>query len=257
MHPARAGAIGPDADAVLVVADAQHASDQPGGRSSPGSWSTCDGSCPAGETGRAVYVGANDFAVEPVPLDLIEHEMGHSLGLPHSGDRVGAEGNRGVGPFDVMADSAAPRTVDPSRRDAPDMLAIDRLDLGWLPLDDIVVAGDDTTNVELSPSTGSSGTRLLVVPVDEHRVLTVELLPDSGFDDHLATSGVVVHLVDDSPEQCGATTRCTDLRRVQQIVPADGSDRTLLRAGDVVTFLGTTITVESLTDTTASVTAQR
>ena len=49
------------ADGVLVVADAQHAADQPGGRSTPGSWLSCTDVCSAAETGRYVYVGANDF----------------------------------------------------------------------------------------------------------------------------------------------------------------------------------------------------
>lgn len=246
------------AEAVLVVADAQHADDQPGGRSTPGSWLSCTAVCSAAETGRYVYIGANDFsgAIDaPLPLDLIEHEMGHSLGLPHSGDVVGAAGNQGAGPYDVMADPASPRAVDSSRRDAPDLLAIDRLDLGWMSMGDVWVADSAGEPVTLAASTGPTGTRLLVVPLDDHRALTVELLVDSGYDDHLPTSGVVVHLVDDSPAQCGATTRCTDLERVQQIVAADSGDRTLLRAGDTVTVSGATISVDSIDAGEATVTA--
>jgi hypothetical protein len=239
----------PDADAVLVVATAQHASDQPGGRSTPGSWLDCTDACAAAATGRYVYIGANDFVAatdSPMPLDLVEHEVGHSMGLPHSGDAVGADGDQGIGPYDVMADPAAPRAIDPTRRDAPDMLAIDRLDLGWLPSSAVRVAAGSVDHATLSPSTGTSGTRLIVVPIDAHRVLTVELLPDQGYDDHLAHTGVVVHLIDDSPEQCGATTRCTDLERVQQIVAADNSDRTLLGSHDRATFAGRTVVVDAV-----------
>jgi hypothetical protein len=232
-------ASGAQADAVLVVADAQHAADQPGGRSSPGSWLECTDQCAAQQTGRFVYVGANDFApalADAMPLDLIEHEMGHSLGLPHSGDAVGAPGNRGAGPYDVMADSASPRQVDPSRRDGPDLLGIDRLALGWLPADDVaVVTGDDT--VTLSTAAGADGARLMVIGLDQHRALTAELLVDTGYDDHLPHAGVVVHLLDDSAGPY--------LERVQQVVATtDGA--TLLVPGDLVTVGDRTIAVDTI-----------
>jgi hypothetical protein len=125
-------------------------------------------------------------------------------------------------------------------------LAIDRLDLGWLPLDAVRVADGATGQLSLRSATGAKGTRLLIVPIDDHRALTIEQLPDSGYDDHLPSAGVVVHMIDDSPAQCGATTRCTDLQRVQQIVAVDGGDRTLLRAGDVVTTDGWVLRIDSI-----------
>ncbi|MBI5089741.1 MAG: hypothetical protein HZB15_13040 [Actinobacteria bacterium] len=246
------------ADAVLVIADAQHAADQPGGRSSPGSWSTCAEACAARSTGRHVYLGANDFLAGEgeMPLDLVEHEVGHSLGLPHSGDSVGAPGNRGVGPYDLMADPSSPRLIDPARRDGPDLIAIDRLQLGWLPTDAVLVAGTGDGRFEIGPSTGANGPRVIVAPVDDHRALTIELLPDVGFDAHLDRSGVVVHLVEDAPEACGAAVRCTALERRQQIVATSGG-RTLLGAGDTVTQSGWSITVAEVDAGVATVDVER
>jgi hypothetical protein len=242
-------AAGDGSDAVLVIADAQHADDQPGGRAAPGSWLTCTDSCSARATGRYVYLGANDFFVpaETMPFDLIEHEMGHSLGLPHSGAGTTTNENTATGPYDVMANPASARAIDPSRRDAPDLIAVNRLQLGWLAPDAVAVADRSVERVELAPSTGPEGVRLLVAPIDDHRALTVELLPDSGFDDHLPTSGVVVHLIDDSPASCDTTTRCVALER-RQLVVGTGSGIDMLRAGDLLVQWGWRVRVESLTD---------
>ncbi len=260
-----------DADAVFVVADAQHAADQPGGRSTPGGWLTCTADCSAAATGRSVYVGANDFhpgLAGGMPFDLIEHELGHSLGLPHSGGGLGTDGNRAVGPYDMMADPAAPRAADPSRHDAPDTIAINRLDLGWMSTDATHIVQVDASSrtpdrVRLSPSTGSTGIRVALIAIDDHHMLTVELLAPTGFDDHLPRAGVVVHVVNDSPEQCGTTTRCTDLQRVQQIVGADAAnpvndvERTLLGDGDTLTWADWRITIDTVRDGMAWITIGR
>ncbi|MEP7047232.1 MAG: hypothetical protein ABI949_11150 [Ilumatobacteraceae bacterium] len=193
----------PNAHGVLVVADAEHNATQPGGFGNAGS-PCIKAPCPASITRRSVYVGAADFGPQwgdQPPMDLVEHELGHALGWPHSGyDASQVEPHRSA--LDVMSNSAAPRDVNPERRDAPDTLAINRLSAGWLPLSAVRVVPPTGDTVTLSPSNGRAGTRLAVITLDDHRFITIELLVAEGFDDHLRNSGVAVHLIDG-----GDTTR--------------------------------------------------
>lgn len=190
---------GEGARGVIAVADAEHSATEPGGFGNPGG-ACATPPCSAATTRRSVYVGASDFSTDwgdRPPMDLIEHEIGHAIGWPHSGyDESSNDPNQSA--LDVMSDSAAPREVDLGRRDAPDTLAINRLAAGWLPTSAVVVVPAAGSTVTLAPSNGSTGTRLAVIELDDHRFITVELLADEGFDDHLPASGVAVHLVDGS-----------------------------------------------------------
>lgn len=228
----------PTTRAVLVVADADHAEGFQGGIGSPGSLPKGSTAVPVAASRRYVYVGGADFAAEwgeDPPLDLVEHEIGHTLGWAHSGVRSSPPVRSGaadsasggqdpdtvleraavvaaddyLSPVDLMSDSAAPRKADPSRRDGPAPLQLHRVLAGWLPVESVVVT-DESTTVQLEPALGlaagkapdaggdsgvDDGIRLLVLAVDENKFITVELRMATGFDDHLPHDGLVVHVV--------------------------------------------------------------
>jgi hypothetical protein len=184
----------PHTRAVLAVADAEHGPGQQGGFGDAGVVGAPAG--PVTATHRAAYVGASDFNPswgDRPPMDLVEHEVGHTLGWVHSGT-TGGTPEQYLSALDVMSDSASPRSSDPNTRDAPDTLALDRMISGWLPRDAIRVA-QRTTTLHLSPSTGSEGLRLLVLAVDNSSFLAVEYLTASGHDAHLPHAGVAVHRI--------------------------------------------------------------
>lgn len=215
-----------DAKGLFVVADAEHGGTEPGGFGDIGA-ACAQTSCPVADTGRAAYIGASDFHPDwgdRKPMDLAEHEIGHLLGWGHSG----VVGRDYLSALDVMSNSAAPRDTDPDRRDAPDTIALNRLLAGWLPTSDVWVAPADGGSVTLAPSTGEGGTRVAVLPVSESAFLTVELLTATGFDAHLPTDGIAVHMVEVGSGRAQTVSPLTgeapftDLLQVGQSLDAEG-----------------------------------
>ncbi len=233
-----------DIDGLVVIADAEHAEDQHGGWGRTGEPCEEAEACPARVSGRAAYVGASDFHPDwgAVPaVDLLEHEIGHTLGFPHSGG-----GNGYTSAIDVMSNSAAPRNVDPNRRDGPGTIAVNRLAAGWLPLTSVTVA-DGAGTFPLVPSDAAEGPRVLVLPIDDARFLTVEALANTGFDSHLPRSGIVVHEIDQSPTACrsGADTPCLNEYRSQLPISGTRPFTDLLGDGSTWSGRGWSISVSS------------
>ncbi len=86
--------------------------------------------------------------------------------------------------------------------------------------------------VALAPSTGPASPRVAIVPLDDHRFLTIELLSAEGFDDHLPATGVAVHLID------GADPSRTQTPLVG-VAPFDD----LLTVGETFSGLGWQVTI--------------
>ncbi len=205
---------GSSATAVLAIADAEHRPDSHGGLGDPGARCVSTPTpCPARESRRGAYVGASDFHPDwgSLPaLDLIEHELGHTMGWPHSGSGTATSYDSAL---DVMSDSTARRTVHAGEHHAGGTLGINLYDAGWIPHDDVVTVprNGTTSSYTLRPSAAPTGLRLLKLPLGPGRFITVELLTPGGLDDHLPESGVALTLIDASPAACG--TPCDLLRR--------------------------------------------
>jgi len=185
----------PDTRGVLVVADAEHGADQNGGFGSGGGECTSEPPCAVAESRRFAYVGASDFHPDwgdSPPMDLVQHELGHTLGWQHSA--VELDG-RYLSGLDLMSNSAAPRDTQPERRDGPGTLGVNLLSAGWLPLADSWVAPAEGGSVRLEPSAAAAGTRLAVVPCCADGLFTVERFVAEGRYSHLPAGGVAVHEV--------------------------------------------------------------
>ncbi|MFM8562448.1 MAG: hypothetical protein ACKOCE_00980 [Acidimicrobiia bacterium] len=192
-----------ESDGVIVIADAQHAEDVEGGRGGPGR--PCTDDCSARATRRYVYVGASDFMPmwnDTPPLDLIEHELGHGLDWPHSSlTEQGLGGHSYDSPFDLMSDSAAARSAEPTRRHGPGALAIDLVAVGWIGRERVVETLGGRSTVEIGARSAPEGPVLVVVPLDGTSLLTVELVSAAGDDGFHDSDFVIVHRVEFGDER--------------------------------------------------------
>lgn len=247
-----------DAPGVLAIANAEHRAGESGGFGTSGS--ACapqsDWPCPASSTGRGVYLGASDFHPDwgDVPaVDLLEHEIGHVLGWPHSGQR----GAGYASALDLMSNSAAPREADTTVRNAQGTLAINRLTAGWIPETDVLVIPDEGATVTLMPSQGGSGARIAIVPLGPNQLLTVEYIESSGLQKHLPESGITVTLVDSTSSACATTDTTRSCRVQESLVGVAPFDDLLSTAGESWEGSGWRVAVTSLDNGTASLSVHR
>jgi len=229
---------------VLVIANAQHTETAVGGWGRPGA--SCAESCSARLTRRAVYVGASDFMPywkgNP-PLDLIEHEIGHALDWPHSSTSVDNFGN-GVydSAVDVMSNSAATRHIDSDARNAPGPLGINMYLAGWLDDSNVALVENGTKSFELVATNTElvvDGLRLLLVPLNNSTMISIEVIGATGDNRHLLRDRVVIHQIELAGE--------TGFERRQTVLDADLQDGKSWSDGKVEINVKQLVTTNSVT----------
>ena len=150
----------------------------------------------------------------------LNHELGHSLGLPDLYDFNSSGGF--TRPFSLM---------DLISSEAPGYFAYSRWLLGWIS-DPQVVCLSASEQVTLAPIEAKGGLKLAVVPLSSTRAVVVESRRAIGLDKALKREGAVVYTVD---------TTVTSGHGPVQV----HNDRKALLAGESVTVEGVTIALLS------------
>jgi hypothetical protein len=81
---------------------------------------------------------------------------------------------------------------------APEFFAFERWMLGWLDDEQIFCQQTDDETVSLSPIETTGGTKAVMVPISDTKVVVVESRRALGYDNKLIKSGALVYTVDTS-----------------------------------------------------------
>lgn len=152
---------------------------------------------------------------------------------------------------DVMATTPSPLST--SRSAIPATQSFNRYAAGWVTPDEVVTHDGGFEEVTLAP-VGGEGKAMVVLPTDDAaRFFTVEPLSPSPFSPApelrpgAITTGVALHLVDQTPGACGSSACWGDVAwktTIERGTPwAFGH---VLQAGDVATVSGVRVEVTSL-----------
>ena len=199
----------------------------------------CDTAFPANNRYALVHIGVGAHAMA-LPSSIV-HEMGHTLGFPHSytGQLPAGHPRREYDNFmDIMSGGGiSPTPVG--------MIAANRYAAGWIPAEQVhVYAGGATT---LSLHNFGSGTLMLAIPDRQGRWLSVAAREASNYNDS-PVNGVELYEVYEAPTVCGNTgSPCWGTDRKVTPYPTHPTDPLahVLTPGDQVTWNDTTITIDS------------
>jgi M6 family metalloprotease-like protein len=161
----------------------------------------------------------------------LNHEMGHTMGLPDLYAFTGA-GHRFVGGFSLMG------LISGHSRE---FFGWERWLLGWIDDAQVTCAPQGTSETVLSPVERAGGTKIVVMPTGPNTAVVAESRRAEGFDTNGPLSpGVLVYFIDTS------IASGTGVLKVLPINDADTNKSSApLQPGGSLTFAGVTVTFVS------------
>lgn len=159
----------------------------------------------------------------------LNHELGHTLGLPDLYDYVpaGLSSHHFVGEFSAMGLISGL---------APEWTAWERWQLGWINSGQTYCAPPGQSTAALTPVAVPGGQKLLVIPTGPTSAIGIESRRAIGYDADLPKPGLLVYLIDTSIQSGRGTMK------VLPIADGDASKLTrTLAAGQSLTHGGVTV----------------
>jgi hypothetical protein len=201
---------------------------------------------------RGAVMGIGHVEDNPWFPQVIAHELGHTLGWPHSFVNPANEYDN---PFDMMSGDALGQLCDHEeflathQCDPPRTLAVNLLASGWIDDHETVVHRGGSMTATMVGQ-GRSGLQLVMAPDagNSQVFLTVEARVATRPNLIEGTGGVAVHVVDQRHERCGAVNRagtrlpCTSIVRYQRQASGVGATYDhVVAPGQTKTFHGVTV----------------